>query len=621
MIKTTELQQYEEIIPTFIIGVGGTGISVLQSLKGKFPIKSVTPSGQKILEIPPSIQLLGIDLAPQTLAVKNGIELSTDEFLRIAVNIDVQKIIANMDSYPHIKKIWKKDFFYSGTLEEGAGQRRLLGRLALFWNLEKGRPDDKIDQRLDAKFDFIRNEKTLMLAQERQRKDRITSDVEKTIHSRVIVISSLGGGVGSGMFIDICMLMKDLLSPEDDIIGIFVLPEAFSYAGSKEGLMANTYAAFAELEYYFNNGFSCEYTNTVKVPQDSDPFLNPFKQVYLINGTSRGGTTLTQDQIITEIANALNNYIGPDLQQMDLLLKNTNIQRPNFYSSFGFGALVLPIEEIINYCTAVTCINILDRMLTPVDIKPVKTESDDFFTISKIKKEDVYSNLNSLVAVKRSELELGGISLDGVKVGDLDNHIANNRNNQSQKIATLKSELTQLVQKDFEENVEKGYKDKRIQFENKVIGILNDDKKGLMYALKFIENTINDINTNIQEASKDKETKFENMKQVQEKGAADLEEFKKIYRSILKRMIPNNTRNARISVEEDLKAEIDLSVELVVLDAYLLYYSKYLEKAQEMKKELENNLKYKLESSKNEFLRMKNDCLIEIKNYEDAIKI
>jgi hypothetical protein len=58
-----------------------------------------------------------------------------------------------------------------------------------------------------------------------------------------------------------------------------------------------------------------------------------------------------------------------------------------------------------------------------------------------------------------------------------------------------------------------------------------------------------------------------------------------------------------------------------VLDAYLLYYSKYLEKAQEMKKELENNLKYKLESSKNEFLRMKNDCLIEIKNYEDAIKI
>ena len=128
-----------------------------------------------------------------------------------------------------------------GAVEDGAGTHRQFGRLAFFVNYAAIRQQIK-----------VQIEEVLAYATEHAAEvspDRI----------EVVIVTSLAGGTGSGIFLDVAYLVRDLLShPDYDALRIkhvtivAFLPEMFRNAGESllPRLRQNAYAALLELEYY-----------------------------------------------------------------------------------------------------------------------------------------------------------------------------------------------------------------------------------------------------------------------------------------------------------------------------------------------------------------------------------
>ncbi|MFM6613220.1 MAG: tubulin-like doman-containing protein, partial [Dolichospermum sp.] len=73
----------------------------------------------------------------------------------------------------------------------------------------------------------------------------------------IFVVGSLCGGTGSGMFLDVGYTLKNLYGEDGaQILGYLVIsPELY---GNTTSMIANTYAALQELNYYSSPGTKFE---------------------------------------------------------------------------------------------------------------------------------------------------------------------------------------------------------------------------------------------------------------------------------------------------------------------------------------------------------------------------
>lgn len=206
--------------PSLIIGLGGTGI------------KSATLIRKDLLEIgentlPGAVAILGFDTersnrikvggwgkARQTGARSTGpVELAAGEYVYLGGNVRDFAREVKGGKAPHIYKWWRVDQLLEQNvpsniwdLDEGAGQYRQFGRVALFHN-----------------FTAFRTMVERALRDIRRR----TNQAGVTIH----VMGSLVGGTGAGMFIDIAYLTRILAKTigltEAKVFGYFALVDAF----------------------------------------------------------------------------------------------------------------------------------------------------------------------------------------------------------------------------------------------------------------------------------------------------------------------------------------------------------------------------------------------------------
>jgi serine/threonine protein kinase len=102
---------------------------------------------------------------------------------------------------------------------------------------------------------------------------------------RVYIVTSLAGGTGSGMFLDVAYLLRALLKQlgyaTPELVGVFVLPAAGADSALSPEL-GNTYAALTELTYYSqpDTAFLARY-HAKDIPyRDPDP---PFERCFLIS--------------------------------------------------------------------------------------------------------------------------------------------------------------------------------------------------------------------------------------------------------------------------------------------------------------------------------------------------
>jgi hypothetical protein len=269
-----------KVSPTIIIGLGGTGQQVLMKIRRLFAEQYGS------LEAIPIVKYLYIDTdkAPasqEDLTRDNdpflsAIDFTPAETLKLSVN--VSEYIRNINNYPFIKK-WLKTtgkIAELGDLEEGAGQVRSASRLAFFEHFNEIR--DKLTGALSV-YDTAH--------QELMREMNVDVDYSSLF---VYVITSLAGGTGSGIFLDMGCLLKHVYEDRSpSVIGYAVLPAVYSNYGART--QANGYASIKELDHYnFKNLFAPQWNASFEDVKFSPP---PYSFFYLVDSQCEGGATVT----------------------------------------------------------------------------------------------------------------------------------------------------------------------------------------------------------------------------------------------------------------------------------------------------------------------------------------
>jgi len=152
----------------------------------------------------------------------------------------------------------------NNKISDGAGQLRALGRIGFLCSM------GVIDSALDS----------------------IKGDIEDGAaghRMHVCLISSLAGGTGSGMILDLAMMIRQKFGKDVPISGFFLLPEVFSGVSRAKRIWANSYAALKELSVlaipnppkpvHFNYRINGESDEVVLQAGDSAPL----DDIYLFN--------------------------------------------------------------------------------------------------------------------------------------------------------------------------------------------------------------------------------------------------------------------------------------------------------------------------------------------------
>jgi hypothetical protein len=334
----------KSIVPTILVGVGGTGAEILSRVRrfveetydslDKFPIVSFvwidTDSGYKISN--PEAAGSPFKDREKCHATVSGTEAATR--------------LQDMERFPWIKKWFPSELERNiSSLEAGAGQIRACGRFAFFCNYSK------IQNSFSQALNRIKGKENYML-------DRYEVKV-LTNRINVFVTGSISGGTGSGMAIDLGYCIRHWLQGEGSIetTAIVPMPNAFAGIGVGEGVIANGYAALMELNY-----FSDDRTEFVEKYSSSDmdevrSEKPPFDFTYLV-GTKNGESEFKLPQLREAIAQNifldLTSDFAPHKRSIRDNIKRSWIQKDNQegrgyskqFMSFGLSTIEIPISQI-----------------------------------------------------------------------------------------------------------------------------------------------------------------------------------------------------------------------------------------------------------------------------------
>lgn len=232
---------------TIFIALGGTGAKALIHLR-RLVIERFGA-----LESLEGVAFLSIDTdihsqqpSPEEgrkTPVDDAISFARDE--RINVKVDFKNYVGpSLIYHPEIREWWDEAALPSKefNLETGAGQIRPLARLAFFTNR------DEIQEGIGRAY-----RKVTSISIQGAR-------VDTGSKVRIVVVSGLAGGTGSGMLFDLAALLKDQLGHHETPIleAFLVLPGGFSTVEQGKNypkVAANGYAALKELNHYLVHPF------------------------------------------------------------------------------------------------------------------------------------------------------------------------------------------------------------------------------------------------------------------------------------------------------------------------------------------------------------------------------
>lgn len=265
------------------IGLGGTGMKSILHTKKMF----LDTYG----EVPPMIGFIGIDTDRDeykgTLKLKNGkdMSLSPSEQMKILVEEPQEIYTVNKDRFSWVPERNLKGLTY---MTNGAGQLRSNGRFAFIVNYVDIRKkiEDVLNSITNAR--IIDNSKYQLL------------NTATEIH----LVFSLSGGTGSGTFLNMAYLLKDL-APKCKITGYAVLPGVFK-AMSRSGMAnvsANTFGAIKDLDYLMHMGigsepFKLEY---LRDSENYDVTVRPFNSFIFIDNKNENLDAYTDISDLAEM--------------------------------------------------------------------------------------------------------------------------------------------------------------------------------------------------------------------------------------------------------------------------------------------------------------------------------
>lgn len=350
------------MVPTIIIGVGGVGSKVVDKIYSLLPEEAKKDVVVEIFDtnINDINQLKHLDKKNITQTSK---AMTVRQFLLVE-----QKNNADTRWFPMSQQL-----LLDRSLTDGAGQVRAISRLAMRAAIKEG----KLDQ-LKSKLTHLFRVKG-----------------ESLIASpRVVIVSSIAGGTGAGIFLQTAMYMRELLQREFNrsntlITGAFLLPDiiANTDAGKTlsreqiENLRANGYACIKELNAitkyssqntdiqsdlvqieleYKPNQIDNQGRATSKISRENLPYNFSFLYDFENSANENLGFV---DNYINQVVKSVylnilspmaNNLYSKQDNEIMSLIHNQGLSR---YCGSGTSEMVYPYDDIVNYCAKKWAIN------------------------------------------------------------------------------------------------------------------------------------------------------------------------------------------------------------------------------------------------------------------------
>lgn len=384
----TRKEDIKSIQPTILLGLGGTGKEVLLRLRQRFFEKYglVGFPAMQYFWIDTDMQNNNIDGKPLDYLARE-VEFDEDEKIDIQVQgEDFMAIFGRPNANHHIFRWMDPSLKALGSVINGARQIRLLGRLSFFHHAYM---NNDIRGRLGKSRDYVQSQAVRRLMQ-----NEYGITVGKGL--QIILVSSLAGGTGSGIFLDTAFMVRDgFKASNPDIVGFLVLPPVFSTdLHHAESLYANAYSALKELEYYSMRKDALEKDLTdvedadgktvsahdfvVEWRPGQEKIIQgpPFNTCYLVNNkTEVGGSIGPQHKtdlcdMIAEnlfldfasqvfsakkrsVRNNLDDYLTNELEYEYRDDKGNPIHSEIFsfrFSAFGLSKIYVPVDRIRKAC-------------------------------------------------------------------------------------------------------------------------------------------------------------------------------------------------------------------------------------------------------------------------------
>lgn len=240
-----------------------------------------------------------------------------------------------------------------GDFDEGAGQIRIKGKLAYRIHIAQGKATivDAVDEAV----------RTIRYAR------GISSN--RDLHKiPVYIVSSLGGGTGSGIVLTLAKHLRRSLPTYCVLQGVFLLASIAALAPGKSdeaSIWANTDAALREIDYFQRpQAFRLDQpTPYLEWPGTGNRIPNheePFQYIYLFTGFNRethtlgsldAYTQLVSECLVAETFGPISELVkGPHSQFVARFFETPDIEeRSTSYASVGLAGVRYPTERIIQH--------------------------------------------------------------------------------------------------------------------------------------------------------------------------------------------------------------------------------------------------------------------------------
>lgn len=343
---------------TLLIGLGGTGFNAILNAKKMFY--------ENYGEIPPMIGFIGIDtdrsgLQNAFVTAKDGMKISLNSSEQLPISVDEPRQI--YENYKARKLFdWMPDSNVSGLdqLSIGAGQMRSNGRFAITVN------ETKVSDFLTHKFNEVNNANLI------DNPDYGLLGAETEVH----VVFSLGGGTGSGTFLNLAYLVKKIM-PKVKLSGYAVLCDVFRsmVSGAMSArVRTNGKGALIDLDYLAHLDAD---SDPVEVQWFHDRYSvkeRPFSALYVIDNRNENNDMFTNvDPICQMISLAIVTSVGELGVAMASVSDNVNKligdgamdirDKKAWVAGFGCSEIIFDGTRLSKIYSAKACIQLINTML------------------------------------------------------------------------------------------------------------------------------------------------------------------------------------------------------------------------------------------------------------------
>lgn len=313
---------------SIFIGLGGTGMKTILKTKSVL-MDNYGQNG----ELPPMFSFVGIDTDSveyeKTTKSKEVEKIAFSEREKVSISV-----ADPVDYFEYKRKEFKwmphQNISAIKTLDRGAGQVRSNGRLAFMYNYNELR--NRLRQAIS---DACNSEG---YAARWSNYQALESGIAGRTKVDVHVVFSLCGGTGSGTFLDIAYLLRELENETKVIMtlnGYAVMPGVFieeiQDPTEKARVTPNAYGALRELDYLMSNGAD---ERKVKMSwMNKETGDTPFDSLILVDNRNTIGITYSKMENLTEMLSlallAATGQIGEDAKSV-----GDNVKIDMAYKSF-----------------------------------------------------------------------------------------------------------------------------------------------------------------------------------------------------------------------------------------------------------------------------------------------